>query len=431
MPPKADVVVIGGGIVGAACAYYLCAAGLDVHLVERSFPASGTSRACDGLILLWDKSGAEFEMGRASAALWAELAETLRDEPQDDALRDEPQDDALRDEPQDDALRDEPQDEALRAGPQDDALGLDFEYARTGTVLLAESEEGMASARERVAAMEAVGVRAEALDNVGLRSLEPNLAPDLAGGALFPDDAQVDPRRATLALLAAAQRQGLTLHTHAEVIAIRREENGRRRISQVITRTGEIATETVVCAAGVWSNQVARLVGIETPIRPRKGHILVTAKVPGLIHRPLLEGGYAATVQSASERLEVAFVAEMTASGTLLLGSSRQFVGYDRTVSLPVMRAIAVRAARFLPPLASSGVRVIRSYAGLRPWSPDHLPLIGPVEAVPGFYLAAGHEGAGIGLAPVTGRLIADWIAGIELPPFTGEVRPDRFELVG
>jgi len=163
MPPKADVVVIGGGIVGAACAYYLCAAGLDVHLVERSFPASGTSRACDGLILLWDKSGAEFEMGRASAALWVELAETLRDEPQDDALE------------------------------------VDFEYARTGTVLLIESGEGMASARERVAAMEAAGVRAEVLDNTALRSLEPNLAPDLAGGALFPDDAQVDPRRATLA----------------------------------------------------------------------------------------------------------------------------------------------------------------------------------------------------------------------------------------
>jgi glycine/D-amino acid oxidase-like deaminating enzyme len=198
----------------------------------------------------------------------------------------------------------------------------------------------------------------------------------------------------------------------------------------VITRTGEIATETVVCAAGVWSNEVARLVGIETPIRPRKGHILVTAKVPGLIHHPLLEGGYAATVQSAFEGLEVAFVAEMTASGTLLLGSSRQFVGYDRTVSLPVMRALAARAARFLPSLASSGVRVIRSYAGLRPWSPDHLPLIGPVEAVPGFYLAAGHEGAGIGLAPITGRLIADWIVGAELSPLAAEVRPDRFELV-
>jgi glycine/D-amino acid oxidase-like deaminating enzyme len=198
----------------------------------------------------------------------------------------------------------------------------------------------------------------------------------------------------------------------------------------VITRSGEVATETIVCAAGVWSNQVAGQVGIKTPIRPRKGHILVTAKAPGLICHPLLEGGYAATVQSASEDLEVAFVAEMTASGTLLLGSSRQFAGYDRTVSLPVMRAVAGRAARFLPSLARNGVKVIRSYAGLRPWSPDHLPLIGPVEAVPGFYLAAGHEGAGIGLAPVTGRLVADWITGAELPSFAEEVRPDRFELV-
>jgi len=113
-----------------------------------------------------------------------------------------------------------------------------------------------------------------------------------------------------------------------------------------------------------------------------------------------------------------------------LLGSSRQFAGYDRSVSLPVVRALAERAARFLPALTREGVKVIRSYAGLRPWSPDHRPLIGPVEAVPGFYLAAGHEGAGIGLAPVTGGLIADWITGAELPLFADQVRPDRFELV-
>ena len=385
MTLRADVVVIGGGIVGAACAYYLCAAGLEVHLVERHCPASGTSRACDGLILLWDKSGVELELGRASAALWSDLSE---------------------------------------------ALDLDFEYARTGTVFLAENEAGVAAAQGRVAAMKAAGVRAEALDGPGLRSLEPNLALDLAGGAFFPDDAQVDPRRATLALLAAAQEQGLALHTYAEVIAIRRAGNGAGRVSEVITRTGEIATETIVCAAGAWSNDVAQLVGIETPIQPRKGHILVTAKAPGLIQHPLLEGGYAATVQSASEGLEVAFVAEMTACGTLLLGSSRQFVGHDRYVSRPVMEAIAARAARFLPVLARQGVKVIRSYAGLRPWSPDHRPLIGPVEAVPGFFMAAGHEGAGIGLAPITGRLIGDWIVGSNLSTFAHNVRPDRFDIV-
>ncbi len=420
MTIRADVVVIGGGIVGAACAYYLCASGLEVHLVERRFPASGTSRACDGLILLWDKTpGAELALGQASAALWIELTE---------------------------------------------ALGADFEYARNGTILLAEGAESLATGRATAEAMRAAGVRAEVLDRSGLHSLEPNLAPNLAGGVFFPDDAQVDARRATLALLSAAQQEGLTLHANAEVIAIRRMPRENRRVSGVVTGAGEIATSTVVCAAGVWSNDVARLAGIELPIRPRKGHILVTARVPRLIRHPLLEVGYASTVKSDAEDgpwpvlapprgpgcradrctvpargrqdrpwprhvgqdRQVALVAEMTASETLLLGSSRQFAGFDRSVSLAVLQAIATRAVRFLPSLAKVGV--IRSYAGLRPWSPDHLPLIGPLAAIPGFYLATGHEGAGIGLAPITGRLIADWIAGADLPPVAADVCPDRFD---
>lgn len=384
MSQRADVVVIGGGIVGAACAYYLTAAGLDVHLVERDFPASGTSRACDSLILLWDKvPGPELELGQASAALWTELAKTL---------------------------------------------DFDFEYARSGTVLLAENGEAMAAGQAKAETMNGAGVRAEVLDSTGLRSLEPNLASDLAGGVFFPDDAQIDARRATLALILAARQRGLTLYPNAEVTAIRQAPGGR--ISSVVTASGEIATGSVVCAAGVWSNRVAQFVGIELPVRPRKGHILVTAKVPGLIQHPLLEGGYVSTVQSAGEELQAALVAELTASGTLLLGSSREFTGFDRSVSLPVVQAIAGRAVRFLPALA--GKRVIRSYAGLRPWSPDHLPLIGPVESVPGFYVATGHEGAGICLAPITGQLIAAWITGdSELPPFASAVRPDRFDRIG
>jgi len=382
MKHKADVVIIGGGIIIADCAYYLCQAGLEVHLVERRFPASGTSRACDGLILLWDKMpGAELSLGQASSALWAELAQTLT---------------------------------------------LDFEYERKGTIMLAESAEGLAQCQAKAEILRVTGVRAETLDGSALQSLEPSLAPDIAGGVFFPDDAQVDARRATLAMLSAAQALGLTLHVNTEVLAIHRAPNGDRPISKVVTGSGEIATERVVCAAGVWSNAVAQMVGIQLPLRPRKGHILVTTRVPGMIHHPLLEGGYVSTVQSASEDLQVALVAEPTASGTLLLGSSRQSVGYDRSVSLRVVQAIAARALRFLPGLAQ--VQVIRSYAGLRPWSPDHLPLIGPLASVPGFYMAAGHEGAGIGLAPITGRLIADWITGAERPPFAEQMHPGRFK---
>jgi glycine/D-amino acid oxidase-like deaminating enzyme len=145
-----------------------------------------------------------------------------------------------------------------------------------------------------------------------------------------------------------------------------------------------------------------------------------------LIRHSLLEGGYVSTVQTAAEGVQVALAAELTASSTLLLGSSREFAGYDRTVSLDVVRAIAGRAVRFLPSIAGKGI--IRSYAGLRPWSPDHLPLIGPAPAVPGFYLATGHEGAGICLAPITGQLIAGWLTGrTEMPSFATAVRPDRF----
>lgn len=373
----ADVVIIGGGIIGAACAYYLSGTGLNVHLVERTFPASGTSRACDGLILLWDKlPGPELALGQASTALWTELAETL---------------------------------------------AIDFEYARNGTILLAEDEQGLAAGYAKAETLIAAGVRAEKLDAADLHRLEPNLAFDLAGGVFFPDDAQVDARRATLALLSAARQRGLKLHLGAEALAIRLSPGGE--VSGIATRTKEISTRIVVCAAGVWSGKVLHGLGLELPVQPRQGQILVTARVPGIIRHPLLEGGYVSTVQSSALDLQVALVAELTASGNLLLGSSRRFAGFDRSVSLPVLEKIAARAIRFLPKLA--GVQVIRSYAGLRPWSPDHLPFIGPT-GIPGLLLATGHEGAGIGLAPVTGQLIAGWITGADLPPFAARVRPDR-----
>lgn len=378
---SADVVIIGGGIIGASCAYFLSEKGMDVHLLERYFPASGTSRACDGLVLLWDKApGAELELAKKSLTLWNQLNENL---------------------------------------------ATDFGFEHAGTILLAEEAEHVATGQEKADMIRQYGQRAEVLDSYALRSLEPELAPDIAGGVLFPDDLQLDPRRATLAMLAAARQRGLRLHTGVEVLEIKRAQHGDKPVCAVVTQENEISTPTVVCAAGIWSKSIARMVGLDLPIRPRKGHILVTARTPGFIKHPLLEGAYVSTVQSAAIDLQVALVAEMTRTGTMLLGSSRQFAGDDRSVSIEVVQAIASRAIRFLPRLAH--VQVIRSYAGLRPWSPDHLPVIGPVQSVPGFYLATGHEGAGIGLAPVTGELITNWISEALQSEFAAMFRPDRF----
>ncbi len=130
-------------------------------------------------------------------------------------------------------------------------------------------------------------------------------------------------------------------------------------------------------------------------------------------------------MQAAATEVQVALVAEATGPGNLLLGSSREFVGYDRAVSGKVVAAIAARAGRFLPALARTDV--IRSYAGLRPWTPDHLPLVGPVAAAPGLWLATGHEGAGIGLAPVTGQIVAAWLVSGRMPALAAPIRPERF----
>ena len=373
-----EVIVAGGGIVGAACAYYLAQAGIGVLVLEREFFASGTSRACDGLILSWDKlSAAELELAQASAMLWADLAQ---------------------------------------------ALPRDFEYRRQGSIVLAETEEVLAGLRQKAADLGEAGIRAEVLDGAGLLTLEPNLAPDLAGGAFFPGDAQVDARQATLALLEGAAHLGAELRQGVEVIGLHRQTGGR--VTGVLTAEsggsasgcgrpasgGVIMADAVVVAGGVWSSEMLREAGLELPIRPRKGHIVVASlrHAPDLIAHPLAEGSYAASVKSSADDVQVALIAEKTASDTLLLGSSREFCGFDRSVRVEIVQAIAARAIRFVPALAAASA--IRSYAGLRPWSPDHLPLIGPVETHPGLFLATGHEGAGIGLAPVTGRMIADWI---------------------
>ncbi|HWT79896.1 MAG TPA: FAD-binding oxidoreductase, partial [Candidatus Methylomirabilis sp.] len=120
-----------------------------------------------------------------------------------------------------------------------------------------------------------------------------------------------------------------------------------------------------------------------------------------------------------------AMVAESSRAGSLLLGSSRELVGFDRSVNVRVAAAIAARAIRFFPALAI--LRCIRTYAGLRPFSPDHLPLIGPLEGAEGLYVATGHEGAGICLAPATGRLIAQWVTGQSLDFPAEWFRPNRF----
>jgi glycine/D-amino acid oxidase-like deaminating enzyme len=374
-----DVVVVGGGIVGAACGYYMAREGLSVQLLERAFLGSGTSGACEGNLLLWEKElTKELPLAQRSLQLWKELSQELE---------------------------------------------LSFEYEPKGSVMVAEDEAGLAASARKVEELGKAGVPGYLLNRRELHAEEPALAPDLPGGALFPEDAQVEPRYATAALAEGGRRHGLLIRLDTPV---RRVILGSgRRVEAVETASGRIPTGAVVVAAGVWTREVAASAGLEVPVHSRKGQIVVVEKAPYLFRRKLNEAGYAAAVESSDAGLQVAMVVESTRAGTLLLGSSRELVGFDRHVSLRVAAAIAARALRFFPGLAN--LRCIRNYAGLRPFSPDHLPLIGPIAGAEGFYVATGHEGAGIGLAPATGRLIAQWATGQPLDFPAEWFRPDRF----
>lgn len=362
-----DVVVIGSGVVGASCAYELALAGRRVLVLDRGGLAAGTTASGEGNVLVSDKPpGPELELARASVRRWADYAAELSE---------------------------------------------GFEYDPKGGVVVATDDAGRAPLADLVARQRDVGVAAELLDGDGLRALEPHLAHDLELGAHYPDDAQVQPVLASSALLADARRLGADVRGHREVLGFTHDPDGR--VSGVRTADGVVGAGAVVNAAGPWSTAVARLAGSDLPVRPRRGHLLVTAPVAPLVHHKVYEAGYVDTLTADTSTAQVSAVVESTPSGTILLGSSRELVGFDTTVDLEVVRRIAARARRLFPVLAE--VDLLRVYTGLRPWVPDHLPIVGEDPAVRGLWHATGHEGAGIGLAPATGQLIR---AGItDTPP--------------
>jgi sarcosine oxidase subunit beta len=185
----------------------------------------------------------------------------------------------------------------------------------------------------------------------------------------------------------------------------------------VVTKGGEILAKRVVNAAGVWAAEIGKLAGLNIPIKPRHGQLLVAERTFPVARRKVMEFGYMMAkfdsqdyvrqVTPEMKKYGVALVFEPTEAQNFLIGSSRRFVGMDTACHIDVLRAMAQRAIRFFPVIKD--INVIRSYAGLRPFTPDHLPIISETE-VPGFYVAAGHEGDGIGLSLITGKLIAQMI---------------------
>ncbi|MGY4274784.1 NAD(P)/FAD-dependent oxidoreductase [Streptomyces sp. M18.1] len=357
------VVVVGGGVVGAACAFHAASAGLDVTVVDRGPVGAGTTSRGEGNVLLSDKEpGPELDLARLSRALWDEAG---------------------------------------------DELGADlFELEPKGGLVVARTDEGLAALGVFAARQARAGVRVEPVDRV--RELEPHLAPGLPGGVHYPQDAQVQPVRAAVALLDAAVRRGARIRT-AEVTAAVTGRDGA--LTGVRTAAGDVLpADAVVNAAGTWGGEVGRRLGAPVEVLPRRGFVLVTEPLPPMVRHKVYSADYVAGVASSDAGLETSCVVEGTRGGTVLIGASRERVGFDTTLNPAVVTRLAAQACRLFPFLR--GTHLIRTYRGFRPYCPDHLPVVGPDPRAPGVVHACGHEGAGIGLAPATGALVTAHLLG-------------------
>ena len=384
MTATADVVVIGAGIVGASCAYYCARAGLSVVVVDRGAVSGGTTGAGEGNILVSDKEpGPELTLALLSRELWASLG---------------------------------------------DEVGGPCELDAKGGLVVAARSATLDHLTAFAAGQRACGVIAEAVSPDDLPSYEPRIATDLAGGIYYPQDMQVQPMLAAAHLIATGRAMGrVELMTETEVLDI--TTDGAGVVTGVRTARGEIVAPHVINAAGTWGGQVAALAGVDLPILPRRGFILVTEPLPPVIRHKVYAADYVANVASDSAGLETSAVVEGTHSGTVLIGASRERVGFDKTLDWDVVARLARQAIEIFPFLAD--VKLLRTYGGFRPYCPDHLPVIGPDARVPGLLHACGHEGAGIGLAAATGLLLSQAILGddmsIDISPFA----PSRFDVAG
>ena len=387
-----EVAVVGAGIVGAATARELAVRGVDVVLIDAGEVSGGTTGLGEGNVLCSDKdAGPELELALRGLELYDELEQRLGDEAR---------------------------------------------IRRKGALVVHPDGATWAAEPARLERLRAAGVRSELVDDVP--AIEPELTGELHGASYFEADLQCAPRAIARALAREAAESGAQVRTRTRVLAA--------GPAGVELAGGErIPPAAVVIAAGPWSAALARSAGIPLPLEPRKGQLLrlrgsdprIRIGVRGsdprigvrgsdpLIRHKVVDGSYLGSVMSGDAGLQVTSVVETTWEGDVLVGSSRERRGFDTTVDDAVSDAMVARAARLFPRLAA--LPRVAAWAGLRPWLPDHLPAIGPSAAVEGVWLATGHEGAGVALGPVTGRLIAQLYCGE--PPLADPAPfdPDRF----
>jgi len=382
-----DLAVVGSGIIGASCAYQAARRGLKVVMIDAQTPAAGTSGACDGYVSISSKKpGLVMALAAASKRVYPGLVKELPFDP---------------------------------------------EYMPSGGMLVVEDPNDMGKLEAHVAALAEFDVPMQWLDRQAMLAREPHLSPDLHGAFRCPIEAIVNPYLMTLGLVAGAEANGARGYWRTRPLGF---ELAGNRIAAMDTTAGRIVAEQYLFCAGVWSQELGRMVGLDLPVVPRRGELVVTERGANLATHYLMSAKYlvakadpdaAKTSADPLVRLGHGFCLEVNAQGQCIIGSTRSFVGHDRRTTPEGIAAIVREAVKRMPALAR--VRVLRVFAGLRPYVDDKKPIIGRSGRVANLLVAAGHEGDGICLSAITGVLIADLATGRTPELDIAELTPDRF----
>lgn len=360
-----DVLILGAGIVGAACAYECTKAGMRVGIVEPAVPAGAATAAGMGHLVVMDDSPAQLALTHYSRELWRELR---------------------------------------------GALPPGAEYEECGTLWIAADGEEMATVSFKKSLYARGGVDAEVLDEAALREAEPNLRPGLAGALRVPNDGVIYPPAAAAYFLSRAERHGGTLirgkrpvqASDGEVVL---EDSTRLKAGRIVIATG---IDTTLCP---W-----------VKVQPRKGHLVITDRYPGFVRHQLVELGYLKSAHGSNQD-SVAFNLQPRKTGQVLIGSSRQFGDLSARVDGTILRRMLDRAVEYVPELRA--LLATRVWTGFRAATPDKLPLIGPTRD-PSVLVAMGFEGLGITNAPGAARLVLHHLTGIPSPIDPEPFLPER-----
>ncbi len=369
---KKDVCVIGGGVMGLATAYYLLKAGKSVAILEKAEVGGGASSSCDDMILLQSKKpGIALTLAMESLEIYRGLS---------------------------------------------DELGADIGFYSHGGMIIIEDDIQLRVMEDFVRRQVSCGLDVEIVDRNTLFKKQPHVARYMIASTYSKSDSQVNPLMLMRALLHNGLKMGMDVFRNTPVLEIAQQGDHWKIKGQ---NDVEIECDNIVIAAGAWSAQVGELLGLNIPIVPIKGQLAVTEQIAPIGETNCWTAAYIASKHDPSilsdrsdydKKIGLGFSFTRAGEGNYLIGSTRENAGFDKTTNFKALSRILEQARGYFPII--DNVNIIRTMAGFRPGTKDGSPIIGAVDGFPGLFIAAGHEGDGVALSPITGKTVAEMICG-------------------